>query len=205
MLKVIIYLILIIILVIGSITAFHLSRVALRNQREMKPFEGPEIALKKDFKKVLIIYYSLTGHTKEIAEKIQKKTGGELYEIKTLEPIQKSPWFYLNLRSDLKNKKYPELAGEFPNLQEYDLVFIGSPVWWYTVSTPVLSFLNKADLNGVQIVPFSTQGSNTGTFLEDFVKNAQNASILRYESFNNLSPKYDGAVNNKIINWLNGL
>ena len=205
MLKGIIYFILIAVIIIGSITAFHLTRVALRNQREMEPFEGPEIALKKDFKKVLIVYYSLTGHTKDIAKKIQKKTGGDLYEIKTVEPIRRYPWFYLNIRSDLKNKKYPEIVDDLPNFKEYDLVFIGSPVWWYTVSTPVLSFLNKADLNGVQVVPFSTQGSNPGTFLEDFVKNAQNASILRYESFNNLSPKYDGAVNNKIINWLNRL
>lgn len=72
-------------------------------------------------------------------------------------------------------------------------------------ATPVLSFLEKADFLGRKVVPFSTQGSNYGTFFEDFAGKAQNAQILKGQSFNNLSAEYDRAVDNKISDWLNKL
>ena len=85
------------------------------------------------------------------------------------------------------------------------LVMMGSPIWWYTAATPVLQFLREMDFKNKKVVPFSTQGSNYGTFFEDFAARAQNARLLKGESFNNLGPQYDNAVENKIIAWLNSL
>lgn len=183
----------------------HLYRVSQKNKKEMAQYGGEDIAVNKKLGKVLVVYYSLSGHTKDIAERLQNKTGADLYEIKTAEEIKANPLFYAKVKQQLKNGDYPKLAGEMPDFAKYDLVFVGSPVWWYTVSTPVLSFLQDADFKGKKVVPFSTQGSNYGTFFEDFAHQAKNAEIMPSENFNNLPEKYDVQVDNKIAQWLNKL
>ena len=85
------------------------------------------------------------------------------------------------------------------------LIFFGAPVWWYTIATPAQSFLKQADFKNKEVAPFSTQGSNCGTFSSDFGKLAQNARILPFAAFNNLPEKYNAAVDNKIATWLNSL
>ncbi len=205
MFKYLLYIV-VIVAVVGLFSGgFHLYRVAQRNKKEMAPYQGAPIALKGDFGKVLVVYYSLTGNTKDIAERIASKTQADLYEIKTADKIDTTPWFYLKVRSQLKNGKYPALIGDMPDFLKYDWVFVGFPVWWYTAATPGLAFLDKADFKGRKVVPFSTQGSNAGTFLKDFTAQAKNADIQPAESFNNLPDKYDAAVDNKIAVWLNNL
>lgn len=183
----------------------HLYRVSQKNKKEMAQYGGEDIAVNKKLGKVLVVYYSLSGHTKDIAERLQNKTGADLYEIKTAEEIKANPLFYAKVKQQLKNGDYPKLAGEMPDFGKYDLVFVGSPVWWYTVSTPVLSFLQDADFKGKKVVPFSTQGSNYGTFFEDFARQAKNAEIMPSANFNNLPEKYNVQVDNKISQWLNKL
>jgi flavodoxin len=68
-----------------------------------------------------------------------------------------------------------------------------------------LEFLKKFDFKNKNVVPFSTQGSNYGTYFEDFKAKAKNANILKGESFNNLDSSYNEQVKNKIISWLNSL
>ena len=94
---------------------------------------------------------------------------------------------------------------QLPDLTGYDVVFVGSPVWWYTAATPVLSFLEQADFQGTKVAFFSTQGSNRGTFLQDVEALTKNAQILPDASFNNMGKEYDAAVNAKIAAWINGL
>ena len=68
-----------------------------------------------------------------------------------------------------------------------------------------MSLLDQVDFQGKKVVPFSTQGSNAGTFLEDFKAKIKNAVVLEYASFNNIGKEYDQAVNAKIAAWLNNL
>ena len=192
--------------VIGAgVGGFHLYRVAQRNAEEMAPFEGKDVVARRLPGRTLIVYYSLSGHTKDIAERIQKMTGGELYEVKTAEKIKQTPWFYLTLRKQLKDKNYPKLSGSLPDFRQYDTIFVGGPVWWYTASTPMRAFLQQADFKGKKVVPFTTQGSNVGTYFEDFAQTAKNAKLLKSASFNNMPEKYDHAVDNKIATWINSL
>lgn len=192
--------------VIGAgVGGFHLYRVAQRNAEEMAPFEGKDVVARRLPGRTLIVYYSLSGQTKDIAERIQKMTGGELFAIKTVEKINRVPWFYLTLRKQLKDKVYPELSTEVPDFSQYDTIFVGGPVWWYTVSTPMRAFLQEADFMGKKVVPFTTQGSNVGTYFEDFAQMAKNAKLLQSASFNNMPEKYDHAVDNKIATWINAL
>ncbi len=205
MLKMIIYFIVLVALIGGGIGCFHLWRVAQRNQKEMSQYEGEKIAVKKDFGKVLIVYYSLSGHTKDIAQRIQQNIGGDMYEIKTQEKLDRYPWFALSVKQQLKNMEYPKLQGGMPDFGAYDTIFIGAPVWWYTMATPLYTFLQTADFKGKNVVPFSTQGSNVGSYFEDFARHAQNAKLGEGQSFNNLPKKYDALVDNKIAVWLNSL
>lgn len=183
---------------------FHLYRVSAKNKKEMAQYAGLSDEVHKNFGKTLVIYYSLTGKTKEIADKIKEKTNADLFEIKTAQPLPSGPKLHLAVREQIKTQKYPALA-QMPDISAYDTIFIGAPVWWYTAATPVLSLLDQLDFQGKKVVPFSTQGSNSGTFIEDFKAKIKNAVVGEYASFNNLSKEYDKAVNAKIAAWLNKL
>ena len=203
--KIVIYIVLAAAVAAAAAGWGHLAKVAAKNKREMAQYVGEEEKVTANFGKTLVIYYSLTGHTRAIAEKIAVKTGADVYEIKTKEKLNGKPWFYLTLKKQLKDKKYPELAGYMPDLSVYDTVFVGAPVWWYTMATPLYAFLQQADFAGKKVVPFSTQGSNVGTYFADFADKARHAEILPGASFNNLPAEYAEAEDNKVSRWLNSI
>ncbi len=200
-----ILIILIIIAVIGAVIAIiHNLRVAYRNKKELSAFAKAE-SYTANLGKVLVIYYSWTGHTQDIAKQIAELTKADIYRIETEEEFKSSPAFYSRVKKNLKEKNFPKLKGQLPDINNYDTIFVGGPVWWYTMSTPLYSFLGQIDFKGKKVIPFSTQGSNPGTFLQDFTANARNAQISTYANFNNVSAKYNTEVHNKIVHWLNNL
>lgn len=203
MLKYFIYLLALLIIICGAVGAFHLYRVGQKNKAEMAQFTD-QVQYQNNLGKVLVVYYSLSGQTKKIAEFIAAQTKADIYEITVTEPYT-SPSVYAKSKKELDSKQYPQLAAELPDLSAYDVIFVGGPVWWYTMATPLFSFLEKADFAGKKVVPFSTQGSNYGKFFTDFTAIAQNADIQKSENFNNLKPEYDDMVHNKINTWLNNL
>lgn len=197
-----ILIIIVAIALIGGIAAFiHLRQVAAKNQQEMAQFNTTH-EYQNNLGKVLVMYYSLSGQTAKIANQIAEFTGGQTYVIETKETYS-SPSVYMKSKKELDHKQYPELAKELPNFADYDTIFVGGPVWWYTMATPLFSVLTTADFAGKKVVPFSTQGSNYGNFFTDFANLARNADIQISANFNNLSPEYDVQVKNKIIDWLN--
>lgn len=204
MLKITLYLIVLVVIIATAASGYHLYKVNAKNKQEMKNFEN-EVKLDANLGKTLVVYYSLSGHTKEIAEQIAAKTNADLYEIKTIEAYS-SPSVYMKSKKELSSQNYPQLQNDnMPDVKKYDTVFVGAPVWWYTMAPALYSYLNMTDFNNVKVVPFSTQGSNFGSFFEDFAKVAKNARILQHESFNNMDEKYQSQISNKINNWLNQL
>lgn len=202
--KTVLYVLIAAAVIAGACGAFHLYRVSAKNKREMAQYANKSAEVDKNLGKVLVVYYSLTGHTKEIADKIQTMTNADIFELDTAEPFPTGAKLHLAVKDQLKTKKYPALK-RLPDLTGYDVVFIGAPVWWYTAATPVLSFLEQTDFQGKKVAFFSTQGSNRGTFLTDVSALAKNAQILPDASFNNMGKKYDQAVSAKIAAWINGL
>ena len=192
-------------IVIGGIAGlFHLYRVSAKNKKEMAQYAGKSTEVKNNLGKVLVVYYSLTGHTQDIADKIAAKTNADLFEIKTKEPYPTGAKLYTTAKKEIKNKQYPAVEA-LPNVADYDVIFVGAPVWWYTMAPPLFSVLEQVDFQGKKVVPFSTQGSNTGKFFEDFAATAKNATILQRADFNNMDKKYDQQVEAKIADWINGL
>lgn len=188
----------------GIIGAVHLYRVSTKNKQEMARYADKFAEVTNNLGKVLVVYYSLTGHTKDIAEKIAVKTGADLFEIKTKEPYPTGAKLYTTAKKEIKNKQYPAVEA-LPDVTAYDVIFIGAPVWWYTMAPPLFSVLEQIDFKGKKVVPFSTQGSNIGKFFEDFAATAKNATVLQRADFNNMDKKYDKQVEAKVADWINGL
>lgn len=120
--------------------------------------------------KILIAYYSLSGNTKSVAEKIKEITDGDLFEIKTVKEYPRNYNDVVNVAKEEKtNNVKPELA-ESCDISEYDTIFIGTPVWWYTFASPIRTFLTENDFTGKTIMPFCTHGgggeSSTYTEIE---------------------------------------
>lgn len=203
MIRTIIYIILSIITIGGIITYFHLYRVSQNNKKEMQQYLN-KIENKISLGKVLVIYYSLSGNTEKIAKEIAQQTSADLFKIETIKKYS-TPSVYVKSKQELSTKEYPSLQEKPLDLSQYDTIFVGGPVWWYTMAPPLFSFLKQTDFQGKNVVPFSTQGSNYGKFFIDFANIIQNANIKTAENFNNLSSEYDEAVKNKITTWLNNL
>ena len=203
MIRTIIYIILSIITIGGIITYFHLYRVSQNNKKEMQQYLN-KIENKISLGKVLVIYYSLSGNTEKIAKEIAQQTSADLFKIETIKKYS-TPSVYVKSKQELSTKEYPSLQEKPLDLSQYDTIFVGGPVWWYTMAPPLFSFLKQTDFQGKNVVPFSTQGSNYGKFFIDVANIVQNANIKTAENFNNLSSEYDEAVKNKITTWLNNL
>jgi flavodoxin len=131
-------------------------------------------------KKVLILYYSWSGNTRELAKQIQAQAGGNLVELETVTPY---PADYDQTvdqaKKELEANYLPPLKTQVDNLASYDVIFLGSPNWWHTLAGPVRTFLSQNNLAGKTVVPFMTHGG--GGFadsLRDLKAFCPNATIL---------------------------
>lgn len=116
-------------------------------------------------KKRLVAYFSASGVTKAMAEKLAKVAQADVYEIK---PVQK----YTSADLDWTNKKSrssiemedlqfrPAIATTVSNMEEYDVVFVGYPIWWYREPSIIDTFLESYDFTNKTIIPFATSGSS---------------------------------------------
>lgn len=100
------------------------------------------------------------GNAARIAGWIQERTGGDLFSIVVTEPYSSDYDECLNRAADEKAANdRPELAYHVENMEQYDVVFLGAPNWWYTVPMAVHSFLEEYDFSGKTIIPFVTHGT----------------------------------------------
>lgn len=111
-----------------------------------------------------IIYFSATGTTKAFAEKIADVTGADIYEIKPSVPYTSED---LNYNSDCRandeqndDSARPEIEPITANLEAYDTIYLGYPIWWGTLPKVIYTFAESYDLSGKTIMPFCTSGSS---------------------------------------------
>ena len=115
---------------------------------------------KEEAPKMLVLYYSQTGNTKAVAEAIANKLGADIEEITMVNPYD--PDFQATIdrcKRDQKQGVLPEIHPVKADIANYDVIFLGFPVWFGTYAPPVTTFLNSADFSGKKIVPFCTFGS----------------------------------------------
>lgn len=114
---------------------------------------------------MLIVYFSATGNTESLAQTISEVTGADIYEIVPEEPYTSEDLNYSN-DSCRANQEMndpdarPAIAGNIENIDEYDTIFLGYPIWWGTMPRIINTFLDTYDLSGKTIIPFCTSGSS---------------------------------------------
>ena len=131
-------------------------------------------------KKVLIVYYSRTGNTREIANQIHESVGGDILE---LQPVEPYPDDYEAIKKrakeELNSGNKPALKTKVEKIGSCDVVFVGTPIWWGTIAAPVKTFLSEYDLSGKTILPFITHaGSGLGRSVTDIATLCPNSTIL---------------------------
>lgn len=131
-------------------------------------------------RRILIAYYSRTGNTRELANQIHQRVGGELFEVRTVHTYPKE---YRATTEQAKREQQanfrPQLTAEVPNMEAYDTIFIGYPNWWGTLPMAFFTFLEKYDLAGKTLIPFSThEGSHFGRSVKDMQALCPNSRLL---------------------------
>lgn len=147
----------------------------------IKNEEGKTGTTTLDSNKVLVIYFSETGNTQKLAKLISDKVGGDFIKIET---IQKYPTNYQDLvdyAEEEKNKNArPELKELNIDLDKYDTIFVGYPIWWYQMPMAMYSFFDTYDFSGKTIVPFNThEGSGVSGTNDDIKKLEPKANVLK--------------------------
>lgn len=130
-------------------------------------------------KKILVAYFSWSGNTKAIAEKIHSQVSGDIFRI---EPETPYPADYNETAYGIaKEQKEKNIHPPIKNIDvsPYDVVFVGTPAWWYTMAPPVMTFLEQNNFEGKTIIPFITHGGGGGyTIDKDMAKLAKGAKVL---------------------------
>ena len=122
----------------------------------------------KTMKKTLVVYFSATGTTKAAARQLANEHNADLYEITPEQPYTAADldWRDKTSRStvEMKDKSSrPAIKGRCENIADYDTVWIGFPVWWYTAPTIVNTFIEAHDLSGKVLCVFATSGGSNVT------------------------------------------
>ena len=154
--------------------------------------------------KKLVAYFSASGVTKSVAERIAKVANADLFEIKPTMPYTNADldWRDKTSRSSVEMSNpdsRPKTANKLDNMADYDTVLIGFPIWWYVAPTIIDTFVENYDLSGKTIVPFATSGSSgMGKTVDVLSKLSPNAKWQTGKMVNGISEK-------EIKNWVSNL
>ena len=115
--------------------------------------------------KILVAYFSATGRTAKAAELLADALGADIHEIQPKVPYTKADLNWLNKKSrssvEMNNKTFrPEIAESNVQIAEYDVIFLGFPIWWYVAPTIINTFLESSDFSGKKIILFATSGGS---------------------------------------------
>lgn len=114
----------------------------------------------------LVAYFSATGTTERAAKKLANELAADLFEIRPVQPYTDADLDWMNKKSrssvemkDLSSR--PAVADKVDHMEQYDVVYVGFPVWWYRAPTIINTFMESYDLTGKRIVLFATSGGST--------------------------------------------
>lgn len=116
-------------------------------------------------KKMLVTYFSASGVTKKTASELASSIGADIFEIEPVTPYTQKDLDWMNKKSrssvEMADKtSRPAIAKKCENMADYDVVFVGFPIWWYVAPTIINTFLESYDFAGKTIVLFATSGGS---------------------------------------------
>ncbi len=153
---------------------------------------------------ILLVYFSRSDSTRILAEQIHKRIGGDIFEI---EPEEAYPTEYdkavRRARQELDSGFRPALKTSINDVRQYNMIFIGYPIWWGTMPMPVFTFLSEYNFSGKFVVPFCTHGgSNMGRSVEDIKRLCPHSTILEGLAVQDVEAK---KASSAISEWLRKL
>lgn len=157
--------------------------------------------------KTLIVYFSYTGNTKKIAEKIKEYLKCDILELQTIKPYSTD---YQTVVDEEQNNeslsKTPKIKDININLNNYDVIILGTPVWWYTIAPAIRTFLKQNDLTEKTIIPFATNAGWLGRTFKEIGSLCPNSKIqmemnIVFESYSDklITPETE------IKNWIKSI
>lgn len=149
--------------------------------------------------RILVAYYSLTGKTERIAKAIVDASGGQLYRIEVAKNYPKDTKEQRAvLEQEIETNYLPPLKSTDINPENYDIIFLGSPVWANHISQPIKSFLAEYNLSGKRIIPFVTHsGGGRGECFKDVADLCTNC-IVDMDGWSN----WGGGSGRKLVKWV---
>lgn len=184
----------------------NFEKSVAKNGKQIKPIKEEG---KMENSKKLVVYYSYTGHTRMIAEAIQKKLNCDILEIK---PVKEYTRDYNQVVKEEQNnessQKKPEIQKIDKDLTQYDEIIIGSPVWWYTIAPVIRTFLSGNDFTGKVIKPFATNAGWLGRTFEEVKKLCPDAIVEKGMNIvftEDYTDKQVVTSADEIDGWINGL
>ena len=152
---------------------------------------GEVMAEAKSNKKVLVAYFSASGVTAGVADKLSKAIGADLFEIKPAQPYTTADldWTNKKSRSSVEmddRSSRPAIANKVTDMSKYDVIFVGFPIWWYREPSIIDTFMESYDFSGKQIIPFATSGGSgmgdSGSIMQKLAPKAKVDSGKRFSS-----------------------
>ena len=142
-------------------------------------------------KKVLVAYFSATGTTAGVAEKLATATDGDLFEIKPEQPYTDADlnWHNDQSRSSVEmadKSSRPAIANKVEDMSKYDVIFVGFPIWWGRQPSIIDTFMESYDFAGKTVIPFATSGTSgigdSGSIMQSLAPQAKVLSGKRFSS-----------------------
>ncbi len=135
-------------------------------------------------KKTLVAYFSASGVTAALAKRLADAIGADLHEIQPEVPYTKEDLDWTNKSSrssvEMNDKSFrPLIANRVENINDYDTIYIGFPIWWYVAPTIINTFLEQYDLTGKEIIPFATSGSSGMGRTNEELKTSCKGAVLK--------------------------
>lgn len=155
----------------------------------------------------LIVYFSYTGNTKMIANKIKEKLDCDILEIKTVIPYSKDYNTVVNDEQNSESSNHlPEIQNINVDISKYDEIILGTPVWWYRPVPAIRTFLTQNDLSGKTIKPFATNAGWLGKTFKEIESMCPKSTVER--GMNIVFESYSDKLVTKlqdIDEWINTL
>ena len=181
-----------IVLAMAALLTISLSACSQSNKKESKQM------------KVLVAYFSASGVTEGVAKQLAEVTGGDLHKIQPEQPYTDADldWRDKQSRSTIEMKdksSRPAITDKLTNMQDYDVVYVGFPIWWYTAPTIINTFMEAYDFKGKTVIPFATSGgSSIKKACEDLKATYPDVNWKEGKLLNRTSKK-------ELENWVKGL
>lgn len=151
---------------------------------------------------ILVAYFSATGTTRHAAERIAKECHAKLYEIEAQQSYTSADlnWNNDDSRANIESRNRntrPAIKALSVNVADYDVIYLGFPIWWYTCPTLIYTFMEATDFKGKTVIPFATSGGST-------IRKAENDLKVTYPNVHwKAGLLMNNVSNNELLKWIN--